>query len=252
MSRVYWLEAKFEVLKLVRMKQYALSTLLFPMMFYAFFGLATGWKSPGSLSAAKYLLATYGAFGVVGATLFAFGTGVAVERGLGWLQLKRTSPMPMAAYFAAKAAASACFGAAVVVLLFSMGALLGDVRMPAAQWLTLGGALIAGAIPFCALGLAIGNLVGPNSAPGIVNLIYLPLGFLAGLWIPIDFLPKGIQAVAPYLPTYHFAQIALSILHARSAKGSVAVHVLALAGFTVLFAVIAWLGQRRENEKMYG
>jgi len=30
---------------------------------------------------------------VIGATLYAFGVGVAVERGLGWLQVKRASPI---------------------------------------------------------------------------------------------------------------------------------------------------------------
>ena len=95
MTRVYWMEIKTEFLKLARMRAYSVSTIAFPLMFYVFFGLAMGEHAPPTAAPmARYLLATYGAFAVMGATLYAFGVGVAVERGLGWLQLKRASPMP--------------------------------------------------------------------------------------------------------------------------------------------------------------
>lgn len=253
MTRVYWMEARNEFLKLLRMKQYSMSIVVFPLMFYCFFGLAMGRQQPGvaAMPLARYLLATYGAFAVMGASLFAFGVGVAVERGLGWLEVKRASPMPPAAYFLAKGAVSLAFSAIVVTLLFGLGAAFGGVRMPWDQWLQLGGVLVAGAVPFCALGLAVGCFAGPNSAPATANIIYLPLAFLAGLWIPLDYLPAAIQQIAPFLPTYHFAQIALAVLGAPT-RGTMAEHAGALAGFTLIFAGIAWLGNARESGKMYG
>jgi len=253
MTHVYWMEAKCEFLKLLRMRVYSLSTVLFPLMFYCFFGLAMG-RSPqpgAAMPMARYLLATYGAFAVVGATLYAFGIGIAVERGLGWLQVKRASPMPPAAYLVAKGAVSLAFGAIVVTLLFTLGAVFGGVRMPLGQWLALGGTSIAGAVPFCALGLAIGNFVGPNSAPATVNMIYMPMAFCAGLWIPLQFLPSVLRQAAPFLPTYHFAQLALGVLHAP-VQGTIMEHVGALAAFTMIFAGIAWIGDSREQEKVYG
>jgi len=252
MSRTYYLEAKYEFLKLARMRAYVVFTILFPLMFYCFFGLAMAMKGTlETLPTARYLLATYGAFAVMGATLYAFGVGVAVERGLGWLQLKRASPMPPAAYFLAKGAVSMAFSAIVVGLLFTLGAAFGGVRMPLLQWLTLGGTLVAGAVPFCALGLAIGNFSGPNSASPTVNIIYMPLGFCSGLWIPLMFLPRTMQQVAHWLPSYHFAQIALAVLR-PPVEGSVWSHVEALAAFTMIFGGIAWLGESRGREKMYG
>jgi len=253
MTHVYWMEAKCEFLKLLRMRVYSVSTVLLPLMFYCFFGLAMG-RSPqpgAAMPMARYLLATYGAFAVVGATLYALGIGIAVERGLGWLQVKRASPMPPAAYFVAKAAVALTFGAIVVTLIFALGAVFGGVRMPLGQWLALGGTLLAGAVPFCALGLAIGNFAGPNSAPATVNMIYMPLSFCAGLWIPIQFLPGVLKQIAPFLPTYHFAQLALSVLHAPT-QGTIMEHVGALVAFTMIFAGIAWLGNSREQEKVYG
>jgi len=123
--------------------------------------------------------------------------------------------------------------------------------MPLGQWLALGGTLIAGAVPFCALGLAIGNFAGPNSAPATVNMIYMPMAFCAGLWIPLQFLPSVMRQAAPFLPTYHFAQLALGVLHAP-VQGTIMEHVGALAAFTMIFAGIAWIGDSREQEKVYG
>lgn len=253
MMRVYWMEIKSEFLKLARMKTYSLSTILFPVMFYCFFGLAMGRQQQEGFSMpfARYLLATYGSFAIICAALYAFGVGLAVERGLGWLQVKRASPMPAGAYLVAKAVVAATFGAIVVGLLFALGAIFGGVAMPGQQWLALGAVLMAGAVPFCAMGLAIGCFAGPSSAPATVNLIYMPMAFCAGLWIPFEFLPHGLQQVAPFLPAYHFSQIALAVLHAP-VKGSMTEHAVALAAFTLIFGGVAWLGNSREREKMYG
>src|SRR5688500_3022950 len=94
MTRVYALEAKYELLKVARMPGFAIPSIAFPVMFYSLFGLVFGGRGLGGINMATYLVATYGAFGVIGAALFGFGVGVAVERGQGWLVLKRASPMP--------------------------------------------------------------------------------------------------------------------------------------------------------------
>ncbi|MES1256956.1 MAG: ABC transporter permease [Acidobacteriota bacterium] len=253
MTRIYAIETKFEFMKMLRMKTYSVSTIMFPLMFYCFFGLAMG-RQPehgSDLSMAKYLLATYGAFAVIGAMLYSFGVGMAVERGLGWLEVKRASPMPQAAYLVAKAVVALAFGAIVVALLFTLGAVFGEVQMPLGQWFALAGTLLLGALPFCAMGMAIGSFAGPNSAPAIVNLIYMPMAFCAGLWVPIQFLPGVLKSIAPLLPTYHFGQLALSVMNAPTTGTSLR-HIEALAAFTILFAGIAWLGNSREREKMYG
>ena len=66
---------------------------------------------------AQYLLASYSIFGVVTAALFAFGAGVATERALGWLVLKRATPMPVSAYLAAKVASAMLFGTVILIMM---------------------------------------------------------------------------------------------------------------------------------------
>jgi ABC-2 type transport system permease protein len=242
--RIHLLESKYEFLKLLRQPAYALPTVLFPILFYAFFGIGFGSRSAGNVQMTTYLIATYGAFGVMGAALFGFGVSVAIERGQGWLEVKRTTPMPISAYFVAKIAMAMLFGAIIVALLFATGILFGNVVLTIGQIAALFGILVSGSIVFCALGLAIGCLVSPNSAAPIVNLIYLPLAFLSGLWIPVWMLPKPIQALAQWLPPYHFSQLALKVVGADRGQSSL-YHVAALLLSTAVFTAIAYFGFRR-------
>lgn len=242
--RIHLLETKYEFLKLLRLPGYALPTLAFPILFYLFFGVAFGHRSAGSVSMAKYLIATYGAFGVMGASLFGFGVTVANERGHGWLEVKRTTPMPVSAYFVAKTAMAMLFSSMIVLCLFTVGVLFGGVDLTFGQMAALFFILVPGSAVFCALGLAIGCFASPNSAPPIVNLIYLPLSFLSGLWVPVWMLPKPLQALAFFLPPFHLSQLALKVIHAGRGF-SIPVHVTALAIATALFLGIALAGYRR-------
>lgn len=242
--KVHLLEIKYEFLKALRMPQYALPTLLFPVVFYIFFGIMFG-KAP------EYLIATYGTFGVIGAALFGFGVAVAIERGQGWLEAKRTTPMPISAYFIAKMAMAMIFSGIIVVLLLIAGYTGAHVALPLSKMLALFGILVGGSIAFCAFGLALGFFAGPNSAPPIVNLVYLPMAFLSGLWIPIRFLPASIQSLALWLPPYHLSQLALRVLGASQGR-SVLLHVGALVVTTLLFSAIAYAGYRRDEGKTYG
>jgi len=251
MLRIHLLEIKYEFLKMLRMPQYALPTLLFPIIFYVFFAIVFGGRSGHGMSMATYMLATYGAFGVIGASLFGFGVGVAIERGQGWLQVKRTTPMPFSAYIVAKIAMALVFSTIIVVALLLLGISFGGVHITLGRALALVGVLVSGALTFCALGLAIGYYAGPNSAVPIVNLIYLPMSILSGLWVPIWAMPRGLQRVAFFLPPFHFSQLALRVI--GGGRGLPAyVHVIAMTVATVIFLAVAYKGYQRDEGKMFG
>jgi ABC-2 type transport system permease protein len=249
--RIYVNETRFDFLKMLRLPIYSASTILFPAMFYLLFGIVFGTQQVGhGIRQSQYLLASYTAFGVIGASLFSFGVGVATERGQGWLQVKRASPMPPSAYLIAKMITCMAFSVVVAVLLMLMGVTMGHVQLSAEKIVGLIAVSAFGSIPFCALGLAIAYFVGPNSAPAVVNLLYLPLSFCSGLWMPITMLPSFFQKAAPFLPLYHLGQLALTATGFKS--GSVVVHVLALALSGVAGAMLAWYGFQRDEQKTYG
>jgi ABC-2 type transport system permease protein len=249
--RILLKEVKYEFLKNLRLRMYSVAVVFFPVMFYVLFGLVLGRRGPDHLNMASYLIATYGTFGVMGASLFGTAAGLAAERGLGWLQVKRASPMPPSVYFAAKVIMSMIFSGEVVLLLLLLGVTFGGVRMPVADALKLLGVLLAGSIPFCAMGLALGYFIGPNSAPPTINMIYLPMSFCSGLWVPLMFLPKLMRQIAGFLPSYHLSQLALGIVGAGQGE-SAWKHWEVLVGFTLICLGIARIGFQRDEGKMYG
>ena len=251
-ATIYLKEAKYEFLKNLRLRMYTASVLSFPIMFYILFGLVLNSNQAiGGLRVPTYLIATYGTFGVMGASLFGTAAGLSSDRGLGWLQVKRASPMPPFAYFAAKVVTSMVFSAIIVLALFTLGIALGGVRMPLADFARLLGTLVAGSLPFSAMGLAVGYFTGPNSAPPTINLIYLPMSFCSGLWVPFMFLPKVVRQIALVLPPYHLSQLALGVVGAGTHE-STAAHWEVLIAFTMICLGVARIGFQRDQEKMYG
>lgn len=249
--RIYALEAKYELLKQLRLPAYVVPSLAFPLVFYFMFGIALNHGAQGPFDIPTYLLATYGAFGVMNVSLFGFGVGVAIERGQGWMLFKRASPMPPFAYFAAKLATILVFSLIMVGSLFLLGATAGGVRLAPGTWLSLAGVLVAGTVAFAAFGLAIAYWTGPNSAMAVLNLVSLPSAFGSGLWIPIQMLPSLVKKIALFLPPYHYAQLALRTL-GLDRGGPVAGHVAFLAAFTAVSLALAWVGYRRDEGRTFG
>jgi len=240
--RLQAVETGHALLQVWRVPAFSVPTLLFPLMFYALFGLLLPSKT-GHAAPAHYLLATYGAFAVIGPALFGFGVGLALDEEMGWLRLKRVSPMPMAVHFIARVLTSMVFAIAVVLALSAMAAALGDVRLEAGRWLLLWCTLTLGALPFCAMGLLIGSLVPARGAVAVVNLIYLPMSVLSGLWFPITMFPEVMQRFALFLPAFHLGDLALTIVGLREANVPLAIAMLVGSG--VLFLMLALAVQRR-------
>lgn len=228
-----------------RTPEFALPTLLFPAMFYVFFALL--FTMSRSIHMPSWLLATYGVFGIMGPALFGFGIGIAVEKGQGWLRLKRVAPVSPLVPLAARAAMAMMFALIVFMILATLGALFGDVRMPRADWVALAATLTVGALPFCAMGLAAGLWLSPQAAPAVVNIVYLPLAFLSGLWIPLQAFPQWMQSLAVALPPYHLAAIALHVTGSQPSS-TPALHAAVLAVFTIVFIAVAAIGWRRVQE----
>lgn len=250
-ARIFALEAGYEFLKALRMPAYLWPTLAFPLAFYLLFGVALRQGPHGPFDFPTYLIATYGACGVMNAALFGLGVGLAVERGQGWLLFKRATPMPPLAPYTAKLVMCILWGLIMVSALFTLGATAGGVRLPLATWLSLAAVQIAGAVPFAAFGLAIGYWAGPNSAPALINLISLPTAFCSGMWLPIQMMPYTVKRIAQFLPSYHYAQLALKTIgmdqHEPVGRG-----VAVLALFTLLSLGFAWIGWRRDEGKTFG
>lgn len=234
--RCYVLEARYELLRLLRTPSFVIPSLLFPSMFYLLFGVLLG-AGRGRGEMASYLLATYGVFGVMGVALFGFGVSIAIESERGFLTLKRALPMPPGALLFAKLAMAMGFATVISLMLTMLAAGFAGVRLDAAHWLLLFVVNVLGVLPYAALGLCIGTRISGQAAPAVVNLIYLPMSFLSGLWMPLSVLPEFIARFAPVWPSYHHGQIALAVI--GRGDGRVVSHLGVLAAVTLGSLLIA-------------
>ena len=245
---IFLSETRYEFLRMLRTRTYSLSVIGFPVMFYILFGLLLNrGEHIGGVAVSRYLLGGYSVFGAMGAALFGVGVGLAAELSAGWLELKRASPMPPLAYLLAKCCTAMAFGVIIVATLIILGVTFAHARFSLAEFASLIGLTLAFAIPFACMGLVVAMLVPMNSAPGVTNLIYLPMSFLGGLWLPIQALPTFLQKLAPVLPTYHAGQLMFLALGAPSI-GSAAGHWFYLIGFScIMLGIASLLFHRREQ-----
>jgi ABC-2 type transport system permease protein len=239
-------ETRYEFVRAMRTKAFSLSVIGFPVMFYLLFGVMNRGDTVHGQAVAKYLVASYAAFGVVGSALFGIGVGLAGERSSGWLELKRASPMPPPAYLAAKCVSAVAFGLIIASILCLVGTLAAGVHLTILEYLGICSMSVIGGIPFACMGLLLAMLLPANSAPGIVNLIYLPMSYCSGLWMPISLLPKWLQHAAPWLPTYHLAQLMLRVIGYANPAATMS-HIFALLGFALLFLGCAWIAFARSE-----
>jgi ABC-2 type transport system permease protein len=234
--RAYLAEARYESVRMLRAPGFALPFLGMPVLLYLLFAVviagAAAQKDP---VVAKFFFSGFAIFGIVGPAMFGFGVVVATEREKGLLRLKRALPMPMGAYLLAKMIMAMVFAAIIMAALLIAGLSLGHLTLTAGQIVQVLLIGILGAVPFCAMGLLIGTWATERSSPAFVNLVYIPMLHLSGLFYP---LPKGLQALAPVWPAYHLNQLSLAALKVTQGGGTLT-HIAVLVGVTVLFGLIA-------------
>jgi ABC-2 type transport system permease protein len=115
--------------------------------------------------------------------------------------------------------------------------MVGKLTMSAVELARMSVVLLAGVLPFTALGLLIGALVSGSAAPAYANLIYLPVLWLSGMFFP---LPKFLHAQTIIWPAFHLNQAALSVAGIEKfvfIPAQLAIGVL--AGITVLCGSLA-------------
>ncbi len=245
----YVKETKYEFLRLLRARSFSVATIGFPISFYLLFGVVMASSDHSGFDRAKYLLATYSVFGLVGSSLFGLCSTIANERAQGWLELKQASPMPPAAYLLSKLFTAIAFGLIIFSLLLLCGLTMGHVHFTPVQIAKLAATVVLGVFPFAAMGILLACVVPPNAAIGFVNLIYLPMSFLSGLWIPLEALPKWLRTVAPVWPTWHLGQLAIHDI-GFPIRWSVAGHVCWLAAFSIVCLGLALVLFRRSAQKV--
>lgn len=242
-----------EFIKLFRVPAFSTTSIVLPTMFYAFIGVGQSKNliSPGSsVTFGEYFLASMALYGVANVMVLGFGISLANERGQKQDLLMQSTPLSAPVYFVAKALSALVIAFMALVVLSVFATLSGGVHLTTSEWVTLAWRAMLCSIPFIGLGFALGYLAGPNSAPAVTNLIYLPTAFASGLFFPLHLLPEFLQKVAPYLPLYRGAELVWDAIGIPAQHG-VTEDWLYMAGFTVIFFTLAFWAYRRDQGRKF-
>lgn len=241
-----------EFVKLLRVPAFSVTSIVLPSMFYAFIGLGQASEplyKGSSVTFGEYFLASMALYGVANVMVLGFGISIANERGQKQDLLMKSTPLPPAVFFAAKALSALAIALISILVLSLFASLAAHVQLTTDQWTTLLFRAMVCSIPFIGLGFALGYLAGPNSAPAVTNLIYLPTAFASGLFFPLNFLPEFLQKIAPYLPLYRAAHLVWNAVGVP--YDDIREDWLYMAGYTVGFFLLALWAYRRDQGKKF-
>ncbi|WP_263108241.1 ABC transporter permease [Kitasatospora sp. DSM 101779] len=239
-ARVFGVELRDELRAIVREPTSLFFSILMPVGFFVLFNLLYGHKVTGGVPAGTAMVATFGTYGVITVAALQPGIGVAQDRDLGWLRMKRVSAVPIGISLAAKATAALLYGVGVLALMGAAAEAFGTLHASAGQLVRVALVLLLGTVPFTLASVAVGLRFRTNATIALLNALLFPLAVLSGLWIPIQFLPQTVRQIARFLPTYHLAQLGL----AQLGRGSMLIHILALLVTTAATLGLAMLAHR--------
>lgn len=223
---------------------YLITTVLFPSMFFWFFGVPNAQQEPAALT----MLGSFSAYAVLGVVLFQFGIGIAQERGTPWSAYLRILPAPSWVGFFSRIVSGLFFAAIAVVGVIWTASQYTPVTLSSEKLAPFLGLLLAGSLPFGLMGIVIGLTCKAQSALPVANLVYLPLSFAGGLWLPPNALPKTVQDISPYLPSRMYGDLVWSSLLGIEQKTE---SLWGLIAYTLIFFTVAIYLVRREEERSY-
>jgi len=253
--RTFLRQVQVEFAATLRAAEFVGGALAIPVILYAMFGLPVARQMlPDGTSVGAMMAVSFSAYGVVSLSIFTFGDELAKERGRGWTRTLRATPLSEGIHLAGKTVMALGHSLLIVVLIALVATLAGGVDLPLSSWVRVTAMLLVGVLTFSTIGFALAYLVRPKAASMIANLVFLPLSFCSGFFFPLQQLPDFLQRVAPYLPTYHYGQLAwqqvASDLDVEAFVGfapqGTGVHLAWMLGCFVAFGALAVYAAGRE------
>jgi ABC-2 type transport system permease protein len=236
---------RVELVRNLRNRRFLLFSLGFPLVLYVL--IATPNRHEESLGgsgipAPLYFMVSLAAFGTMNAVVGAGGR-IALERTIGWTRQLRLTPLSARAYIGAKVAVAYATALLTIVVLFAAGSALG-VSLSAAHWLEMTGLILVGLLPFAALGIGLGHLVGVDALGPAVGGLTALLAFLGGVWFPLG---DGVMHdIAQALPSYWLVQASHVAL---GGAGWGATGWLVVAAWTAALSLVAAFAWRRDTKR---
>ena len=247
--RLFWHQLRCEQLVFWRSREAAVFVFLFPLLLFALLTAVYNGTLHG-VPASWALLAGMLGYGAANTAFAGLALLLISRRELGILKRIRATPLPTIVYLMAVLVSIMIVFALQAASLFVLGRLLKSTPWPT-HWLSLVLALALGAAAFAGLGLAITGFVRSlEGSSAVLNLIVLPMAFLAGAFGERQRYPAALRAIGDVLPLKYLLDAVNAIyLHGRELWDEpTAVAVLAAWGaFGILVAIKKFRWEPREG-----
>ncbi len=231
-----------DIRRSLRNRRTLIFLLVMPVAFFLLFGGSYRHSDPAAFAYVMVSMAVYGAMIATTAT----GAQVSVERSQGWTRQLRLTPLRPAGYVVTKVSSALMLGIVPIVMVLGVGAAMG-VGLSLSQWIRVAVLSWICSLVFAAFGLFVGYLVPAENAMQFLGPILALLSFFGGLFQPLDSMPKALQDLAPFMPTYPVGFIARSPL---TGDGFTAGHIALLIGWIVIFAAGTGALFRRDTSRV--
>lgn len=234
----------YQLLDLIRQPMYIITTLIFPGMFFWFFGV----PNAKNADAAAMLVGSFSSFAILGVVLFQFSISIAQEKTTPWSHFMQTLPLPSSLFLLPKVLNAFFIAALSVTAVILIGVFCTPLNWRELPWIQFATALLMGAIPFVLLGACLGYGVSSKSIVPVANLFYLPLSFAGGLWLPPTALPKAVQDISQVLPTRFFGEIVWSVLLETNIEKK---YLFGLTCYGIAFLLVSAIVFKRNQEQEF-
>jgi ABC-2 type transport system permease protein len=233
--RLITVQCKAEMLRIIRNPYYVFWSLFMPIMFYFIFTRVVNTGNDDPTWRAHYLM-SMATFSVMGSAIMTLGIRLVQERTQGWTTFIRITPLPGSVYFFGKMFGQTMMHLFSVICIFIAGYLINGVSLTAGQWVLSGLWILIGSLPFLAIGTLVGAMKRVDTASGVSNVIYMALAVAGGMWMPIEILPRLMQKIGHWLPSYNYGNGAWEIVRGSHPQWS---NVLILLGYLVVFMLLS-------------
>lgn len=179
-------------------------TMVFPTLVVVVLGSVPSFRQPdralGGLRVIDVYIPIATAMVLAMLALSALPTYLATYRERGVLRRLATTPVPPARLLVAEMLMGLLMAVVAVALVLAVGRIAFDVALPG-QLLGFGLALVLGAAALFAVGLLVAA-VAPSgtAATGIGTVLFFPVLFFAGLWVPREVMPETLRGISDFTP----------------------------------------------------
>ncbi len=228
--------------------------ILFPIGYMLLFGAIYGGKNVDPTNPASAKIISFMVPGLVVMSLMSNGiignaSAMAVWRERGILRRLQTTPLPIWQMLLSRIIVQAFIMVLQAFILIGLSIVVFQASFDTIGLLEVVPVIIVTAIVCMAIGQMLAALVSkPETVQILTQVIYFPLLFLGGLFIPLDQLPQGIQVVGKYLPSAMMGDLIRAPLLSSYATGSTALtnlpFMVSLLGVLVYFLVAIILAVR--------